>query len=300
MPGALNVSPPVLHVLAKFRLPRPGHAVGVTTYLLGHDPDELARLEHQAMVLAPATRTVLRLAGIGPGMRVLDLGTGAGDVALEVGALVGPTGSVVGIDQSVPALTLAAQRVEQRNVTNVSFVQGKLEDIDLVDDFDAVVGRLVLLYTPEPHEVLAKFARLVRPGGVVAMMEYEMTAAGTLPPTELSTRVIRWITEAFHRSGLDESLGARLAEVLARAGLGQATVLGLQGYRPPGDRDTAWMAECMVRTLLPVLERTGVATAAEVDIDTLAERFAQDSAAHDAVLKSPTLVGAWATVGGAG
>lgn len=268
----------------------------MTAYLLGHDPDELARLEHQAMVLVPATRAVLRMAGIVPGMRVLDLGTGAGDVALEVAAMVGPTGSVVGIDQSVPALTLAAQRVEQRNVTNVSFVHGKLEDIDLIDDFDAVVGRLVLLYTPEPDKVLAKFARLVRSGGVVVMMEYEMTAAGSLPPTELSTRVIRWITEAFHRSGLDESLGARLAGVLARAGLVQATVLGLQGYRPPGDRDGAWMAECTVRTLLPVLERTGVATAAEVDIDTLADRIAKDTLEHDAVFKPPTLVGAWATV----
>jgi SAM-dependent methyltransferase len=272
----------------------------MTTYLLGHDPDELARLEHQAMVLAPATRTVLRLAGIAPGMRVLDLGTGAGDVALEVAELVGPTGSVVGIDQSVPALTLAAARVEQREVTNVSFLQGKLEDIDLIDHFDAVVGRLVLLYTPSPDRVVAKFARLVRPGGVIAMMEYEMTAAGALPPTDLSNRVIGWVTEAFHRSGLDESLGARLAEVLARAGLGQATVLGLQGYRPPGDRDGAWLAESTVRTLLPILERTGVVTAAEVDIDTLADRIAQDTAKHNAMFKPPTLVGAWATVGGAG
>lgn len=272
----------------------------MTTYLLGHDPDELARLEHQAMVLAPATRTVLHLAGIAPGMRVLDLGTGAGDVALEAAEMVGPTGSVVGIDQSVPALTLAARRVEQRAVTNVSFVQGDIEDIDLIDEFDAVVGRLVLLYMPKPDRVLAKFARLVRPGGVVAMMEYEMTAAGTLPPTELSSRIVGWIASAFQRSGLDASLGARLAEVLARAGLGQATVLGLQGYRPPGDRDGAWMAASTVRTLLPVLEKTGVATAVEVDIDTLAERIAQDSAAHDAVFKPPTLVGAWATVSGAG
>lgn len=269
----------------------------MTTYLLGHDPDELARLEHQAMVLAPATRTVLHLAGITPGMRVLDLGSGAGDVALEVADLVGPTGSVVGIDQSVPALTLAAKRVEEREVTNVSFVHGKLEDIDLIDDFDAVVGRLILLYTPDPDLVLAKFARLVRPGGVVAMMEFEMTAAGTLPPTELSSLVGYWIAEAFRRSGLDASLGARLAGVLARAGLGQVSVLGLQGYRPPGDREGALMAAGVLRTLLPVLEKTGVATAADIGIDTLADRFAADSAEHDAVFKPPTLVGAWATVG---
>lgn len=267
------------------------------TYLLGHDPAELARLEHQAGVLAPVTRTVLKLAGIEPGMRVLDLGTGAGDVALTVAELVGPTGSVIGIDLSVPALTLAAERTERLGVANVSFIQGDLNTIRLIDEFDAVVGRLVLLYTPEPHEVLRKFACLVRPGGVVAMMEYEMTAAGLLPPTDLSVRSVYWIAEAFRRAGLDASLGAHLGAVLNRAGFTDVTVMGLQGYRPPGDPDGARMAASALRTLLPVIERTGVATAAEVDVDTLEARFAADSVAHDAVFKPPTLVGAWATMG---
>lgn len=267
------------------------------TYLLGHDPAELARLEHQAAVLAPATRTLLGLAGVEPGMRVLDLGTGAGDVALVAAELVGPTGSVVGIDQSVPALTLAAERVERRGIGNVSFLRGDLNAIRLLDEFDAVVGRLVLLYLPEPHEAVRRFAGLLRAGGVFAVMEYEMTAAGSVPPTDLSVRTIGWVVEAFRRSGLDPSLGARLADVLERAGLTDVTSFGLQGYRPPGDRDGARMAAGAVRTLLPVIERTGVATAEEVDLDTLEDRIAEDSAAHGAIFKPPTLVGAWARVG---
>jgi SAM-dependent methyltransferase len=255
-------------------------------------------LEHQAGILAPATRTVLTLAGVEPGMRVLDLGTGAGDVALAAAELVGPTGSVVGVDQSVPALTLAAERVERRGVTNVSFLQGDLTTMRLFDGFDAVVARLVLLYVPEPHEVVRRFAGMLRPGGVIAMMEYEMTAAGTLPPTDLTARTAYWIAEGYRRSGLDASLGARLADVLSRAGLTDVTVLGLQGYRPAGDRDGARMAADAIRTLLPVLERTGVATAEEVDLDTLEDRFAVDSTVHDAIVKPPTLVGAWARVGG--
>ena len=266
------------------------------TYLLGHDPAELARLEHQAAMLAPATATVLRLAGIGAGMRVLDLGTGAGDVAFEVAELVGPTGSVVGIDQSERVLGLAMQRAERRGLANVSFVCDDLHTAQLADEFDAVVGRLVLLYTPEPDQVLRRFAGLVRPGGIVAAMEFEMTAAGSLPPTELTARVSYWISEAFRRAGLDASLGARLDEVMGRAGFPFATVLGLQSYRPPGDPDGARMAAGVLRTLLPVLERTGVATQ-EVDIDTLEERFARDSAEHAAIFTTPTLVGAWARVG---
>jgi SAM-dependent methyltransferase len=265
-------------------------------YLLGHDEQELARLEHQANILAPATRTILRLAGITPGMRVLDLGTGAGDVAFEVAELVGPNGSVVGVDQSVKALRYAAVRAERRNLANVAFLHDDLHTIPIDDRFDAVVGRLILLYTPDPAAVLRKFAGLVRPGGVVATMEYEMRAAGTLPPTELSSRVCDWIIGAFDRSGLDPSLGARLGPILRDAGLADATVVGLQGYREPGDPAGPKLAAETVRTLLPVIERTGLATAAEVDIDTLEDRLAQDSMAHGTTFKPPTLVGAWARV----
>jgi SAM-dependent methyltransferase len=269
----------------------------VTEYLLGHDTNELARLEHQARMLAPATGAILALAGIEPGMRVLDLGTGAGDVAFQVAELVGPGGSVVGIDQSVTALTFAAHRAEQRGLTNVSFIRDDLHTVLPADEFDAVVGRLVLLYLPDPAEVVRRFAGLLRPGGVVAVMEYEMFAAGTLPPTDLSERVVFWVTEAFRRSSLDPSLGARLDDVLRRAGLGDVSMLGIQGYRPPGDRAGAALAAGIVRTLLPAIEKTGIATADEIDLDTLEDRFALDSAEHGAIFKPPTLVGAWARVG---
>jgi 2-polyprenyl-3-methyl-5-hydroxy-6-metoxy-1,4-benzoquinol methylase len=267
-----------------------------TTYLLGHDPVELARLEHQARMLAPATRTVLQLAGIAPGMRVLDLGSGAGDVAFQVAEMVGRTGSVVGIDQSDQALAFAAHRTQQRGLTNVSFVHDDLHTASVTGQFDAVVGRLVLLYLPHPDDVLRRYAGLLGKGGIVAMMEYEMAAAGTLPPTALSDQVTSWVTESFRRAGLDASLGARLAQVMRRAGLDGTTMLGLQKYCEAGDRDGPQMAAGIIRTLLPVLDKTGVATPDEVDIDTLEDRIARDCINHDVIFKFPTLVGAWARV----
>jgi SAM-dependent methyltransferase len=269
-------------------------ATASTAYLLGHDEQELARLEHQAGMLAPATRAILGLAGIAPGMRVLDLGTGAGDVAFEVAEMVGPEGSVVGVDQSVKALRYAAIRAERRDLTNVSFIHDDLHTTPIDDEFDAVVGRLILLYTPEPAQILRKFAALVRPGGVVAVMEFEMHAAGTLPATELSVRTVHWITEAFYRSGLDARLGARLGPIMRDAGFPDATVVGLQGYREPGDPAGPKLAAETVRTLLPAIVQTGLATAEEVDIDNLEDRLARESNRLGTTFKPPTLVGAWA------
>jgi ubiquinone/menaquinone biosynthesis C-methylase UbiE len=126
------------------------------------------RLEHQAR--APDASTLLRLAGIRPGMRVLDLGTGAGDVAFVVAELVGPTGSVVGIDRSVTALTRAARRTEQDGVTNVAFIHEDPRTVHITGEFDAVISRLALLDVPEPARVLRRFVNLVRPGGVFALI----------------------------------------------------------------------------------------------------------------------------------
>ena len=73
-------------------------------YQLGSADDELARLELQGRALAQATFMIFDAAGIRPGMRVLDLGCGVGDVAFVAADLVGPDGYVVGVDRSPEAL----------------------------------------------------------------------------------------------------------------------------------------------------------------------------------------------------
>src|ERR1700722_3576073 len=69
-------------------------------YILGHSPEEISRLMLQATLLHPFTERLMKNAEIGPGMRVLDLGCGAGDVSMLAAELVGPSGSVVGIDRN--------------------------------------------------------------------------------------------------------------------------------------------------------------------------------------------------------
>jgi SAM-dependent methyltransferase len=79
-------------------------------YILGHDRDELDRLIDQARFFGDLTEEVLRRAGVGPGMRVLDLGCGTGDVSFLAARLVGPTGAVLGVDRSPEAVAVAERR----------------------------------------------------------------------------------------------------------------------------------------------------------------------------------------------
>jgi ubiquinone/menaquinone biosynthesis C-methylase UbiE len=107
----------------------------------GIGEDEVARLEVQGRALAPATRMILAEAGIRPGMRVLDLGCGPGDVTFVVADLVGPNGSVVGVDRSTEGLARARLRAGQRGLTQVQFVEGDIHDPAPGGPFDAMVER---------------------------------------------------------------------------------------------------------------------------------------------------------------
>jgi predicted ATPase len=74
----------------------------------------------------------------------------AGDLALPAAELVGPTGHVFGVDQNPGVLETATARAEASGLTNISFHAGDLNKNIPGNDFDAVVGRLVLLYVPDP------------------------------------------------------------------------------------------------------------------------------------------------------
>ena len=181
-----------------------------TGYQLGSDASELERLDLQGRVLAPATRTILETAGLARGMRVLDLGAGAGDVSFVATELVGSNGEVVGIDQSPDSLAKATARADQRGLSNVRFVVGDIHDPAPDGPYDAIIGRLVLMYVSDPAAVLRRQASLLRSGGVVVPIEFDLHSARSLPSTPLVTQALSWLVEAFAAAHIDPALGPRL------------------------------------------------------------------------------------------
>src|SRR5262249_42865963 len=113
------------------------------TYILGRSSSETRRLILQHQLFAPLTRRFFEAAGMGAGMKVLDLGSGAGDVALLAADLVGASGRVVGVDMNAEILETARSRAASAGWTNITFVAGDAREIALDADFDAVVGRWI-------------------------------------------------------------------------------------------------------------------------------------------------------------
>ena len=226
-------------------------------YPLGSGDEELARLELQGRLLGPATRMIFAEAGIRPGMRVLDLGCGIGDVAFVAANLVGPGGSVVGVDRSPQALGQARLRAEQRGLAQVRFVEGDVHDPVPDGPFDAIVGRLVLMYVPDPAAVLRRQATVLRAGGLVVPIEMDEPTGRSLPATPLVSQAEAWLVEAFAKGGIPTA-GPRLWAILEEAGLHPLGMIGIQPHFGPGD--PAYVAELagVIRTSAPPIECTGV------------------------------------------
>src|SRR5689334_14888195 len=141
----------------------------ITDYALGHTPWEIHRLADQATILRPITTRLLERAGLKPGMRVLDIGCGAGDVAVLAGEIVGGSGRVLGIDRSEAAIETARARAV--SAKNIAFEIASPEDLADEERFDMVVGRYVLIFQDDPASFVRASARLAKPSGVIAFHE---------------------------------------------------------------------------------------------------------------------------------
>jgi ubiquinone/menaquinone biosynthesis C-methylase UbiE len=264
-------------------------------YLMGRSEAETRRLMAQHQLYARFTRRLLEDAGIAEGMKVLDVGSGAGDVALLAAELVGPTGSVIGVDQDPGVLDTARARAEASGLTNISFHAGDLREGVTGDDFDAVVGRLVLLYVPDPAETLRVLIERLKPGGIVAFGEFNFLPESmvTHPPTPSAESLWAWMQAVVRGIGLDPATGYHLRNTFLDAGLPEPemNVCAPIGGGPdfPG---YDYGAESL-RSMLPLILKLGIATEEEVEIDTLAQRLRADVVASGGVIKTPELVGAW-------
>ena len=188
-------------------------------YSLGHSDRELNRLSVQARLVDPITRRFMVEAGVAPGMRVLDVGSGVGDVAFLAAELVGDAGEVVGTDRSGTALAVARARAAERSMPNVTFREGDPTDMEFEYRFDAVVGRYVLMHQPDPTAMLRAVTAHMRNGGVVLFHEPYRDTICSYPPVPAYDHGRDLITETFRRLGSDPLMGIKLHATFVAAGL---------------------------------------------------------------------------------
>jgi len=262
------------------------------SYALGHSELELERLAHQAQLFAPFTRQLFEQAGIVPGMRILDVGCGAGDVAFLAAELVGPNGEVVGADRSAAAVEWAVARAQKQGISNVKFLDGDPAVLEFAQQFDAVVGRLVLMYYPDPVDAIRKLARHVRRGGLIIFQEFDMENARSFPTAPTFDRAVGWMKQTLSATNTRIQLGLELYPVFFAAGL-PGPKLRMDALIGGGSEFPCEILAAAIRSLLPMMEKLQIATSAEVEVSTLAKRMSDEVIAGKGVVLSPALIGAW-------
>lgn len=231
--------------------------------------------------LSSITAHLLHEAGILQGMRVLDIGCGSGEVTRAVASLVGPSGLVVGVDGSEPAIAAAETATRASGDLNIRYMRCDLSALGLeAESFDCVVGRRVLMYLQDPSAVIARLLDLVRPGGTLAFQEHDGTMTpGRIGDWPLHDRVHRWIWETLRREGANPHLGLSLAPMLTAAGASVESVWAqavVAGYEHGAHHPLHAVLEAMLGRLVA----HGVATEVEVDLPTLESRLAIERNSH--------------------
>jgi hypothetical protein len=166
------------------------------------------------------------------------------------------------------------------------------------EPFDAVVGRFILMYQADPVATLAHLARAVKKNGLLVFQEPDF-GVGTMtwPRVELWEKVKVWCAETFRRGGVHHDIGCKLYHLFKKAGLPGPSLL--HHVSVAGGADTRPFCENVagiVTSLLPRMEKFGVATAAEVQAETLAERLEREVCAADAQVTYMPAVASWTTI----
>jgi 2-polyprenyl-3-methyl-5-hydroxy-6-metoxy-1,4-benzoquinol methylase len=260
----------------------------MTTYVF--DPawqkerDRLGALE--SLFDAPSRR-LLAGVGVGEGWRCLEVGCGAGGVALWLAERVGRTGRVLATDLDTRFIDGHGQ--ENLDVLTHDVVSDDLEDAA----FDLVHARAVLEHIPQRREVLARLVSALKPGGwlLVEDVDFGPPTTATLarffspqPVAAAAERLLRAVAAVFTAVGADPSLGSRLPGMLVNAGL---VSVGAEVHTPVVAGGSETWTRGTVEQLAGRLVDTGLVTVDDIEL------FLAATAEPSTFYAPPLMVSAW-------
>jgi SAM-dependent methyltransferase len=270
--------------------------VAGSDYVLGRSPEEYARLTLQSRILRPFTEKFFRAAGLAPGMRVLDIGSGMGDVAMLAADIVGPSGQVVGVDMDPTVLENARRRTVEYGCSPwVTFEAADIRRFRAAEPFDALVGRYVLLYLPDAAAVIRHLLTSIKPGGIVVFHDLDLShPRPSHPRCGLWDQAYEFIREAFERGGAPLDFGRKLGSTFVKAGLPFPTIAAedpVGGAR--GSYLYAWLATTAA-SLIPRAASLGLSLPPDLaPVETLAARLEEEAVRLGSQVHVAVQCGAW-------
>lgn len=196
-------------------------------YVSSQSAESLERTELRNAIYNQSSINFLTKAGIKQGMRVLDLGCGKGIMSCNIAKLVGQTGQVIGLDNSLEQILCACQNVQDQQIKNVFFITGSIDDLHhyILSHYDAIYIRFLLMHLQDPEHVIKKAKQLLKPGGILAIEEpLGFETIKCFPEYKTVTNAILWCKRLFDLNNTDSAIGHKLKYMLAKHFQAPATV----------------------------------------------------------------------------
>src|SRR5277367_3126433 len=207
---------------------RPESSPTHAPYALATGSAAVRRLHALHGVYSPFARGVLAGAGLKAGMKVADFGCGVGMTTRMLAEMVGPSGSVTGLDFSTAQVEEAREISARAGIDNVSFLQANACETGLPRAcFDLAYCRYLLLHLPNPAACIEEMLAILKPGGILVVEDGDLTTATSQPPTAVDA-----FADLFGRlgptRGLDYSMARNLHGLVEAAGISGAQVVNHQ------------------------------------------------------------------------
>ncbi|MBV7259722.1 methyltransferase domain-containing protein [Erythrobacter crassostreae] len=239
------------------------------------------------------TSQLIAKAGISSGDCVLDYGCGNGDVCLLLAQTVGPQGRVLGIDQNPESLEMARERAETAGLANIEFRQIDLGDVpNDLGEFDAMIGRRILLYLTEPVQVVRSLMKHLKVDGVFASHEHDTAfdhpANGAMPAHR---RAKALVIEMLAAENARDNLGPELPHLLTAAGLKVSGAIASAILQTP---NSPYPIGAMLMASKARLAAAKGVSEDDLNLDELIASLEQEQSA-EAFYWADTMYGAWGT-----
>lgn len=188
----------------------------------------------------------------------------------------------------------ARARAIRPNYANVALVVADPATMQFNQPFDAIVGRFVLMYQEDSVQSLTKITQTLPDGGLVVFQKVDSSACRSGPPVPAFDEAAGWFPEALRGSGARPELGLELHSLFLDSGL-PAPSLRVDAVISGAAENPVYelLAEAL-RSLVPTLLQLDIASAGDIQIDSLADRIRKEVVTRRAVAMSYGLVGAWA------